>query len=77
MSGRLQDKVIIITGGGTGIGWGITGSCAREGAAAGFGAATPRSSAIANDKSSAIARTRVTARWASAATSLGANRLKR
>ena len=32
MSGRLQDKVIIITGGSTGIGWGITGSCAREGA---------------------------------------------
>ena len=32
MSGRLQDKVIIITGGGTGIGWGITRSCAREGA---------------------------------------------
>lgn len=32
MSGRLQDKVVIITGGGTGIGWGITRSCAREGA---------------------------------------------
>ena len=33
MSGRLQDKVIIITGGGTGIGLGIARSCAREGAA--------------------------------------------
>ena len=32
MSGRLQDKAVIITGGGTGIGWGITQSCAREGA---------------------------------------------
>ena len=32
MSGRLQDKVIIITGGGTGIGLGIARSCAREGA---------------------------------------------
>ena len=32
MAGRLQDKVIIITGGGTGIGWGISQSCAREGA---------------------------------------------
>lgn len=32
MAGRLQDKVVIITGGGTGIGWGIAQSCAREGA---------------------------------------------
>lgn len=33
MSGRLRDKVIIITGGATGIGFGIAASCAREGAA--------------------------------------------
>ena len=32
MAGRLQDKAVIITGGGTGIGWGIAQSCAREGA---------------------------------------------
>ncbi len=32
MSGRLQGKAVIITGGGTGIGWGITQSCVREGA---------------------------------------------
>lgn len=32
MAGRLQDKVVIITGGATGIGWGIARSCAREGA---------------------------------------------
>lgn len=32
MVGRLQNKVIIITGGATGIGWGIARSCAREGA---------------------------------------------
>ena len=33
MSGRLAGKVIIISGGATGIGWGIAQSCAREGAA--------------------------------------------
>ena len=32
MSGRLKGKAIIITGGATGIGWGIAQSCAREGA---------------------------------------------
>ena len=32
MAGRLQDKAVIITGGATGIGWGIAQSCAREGA---------------------------------------------
>ena len=30
--GRLDGKVIIVTGGGTGIGWGIAKSCVREGA---------------------------------------------
>ena len=33
MSAGLEGKVVIITGGATGIGWGIAGSCAREGAA--------------------------------------------
>ena len=32
MAGRLEDQVVIITGGATGIGWGIARSCAREGA---------------------------------------------
>ena len=31
--GRLQDNVVIITGGGTGIGLGIARCCAEEGAA--------------------------------------------
>lgn len=33
MSQRLQDKVVLVTGGGTGIGLGITKCCAKEGAA--------------------------------------------
>ncbi len=32
MAGRLHDKAVIITGGATGIGWGITQCCARDGA---------------------------------------------
>ena len=33
MAGLLQDKVVIITGGGTGIGLGIARCCVAEGAA--------------------------------------------
>ncbi len=49
MSGRLRDKVVIITGGGTGIGWGITQSCVREGAMVAL-AQLPADIEIADDK---------------------------
>ena len=49
MAGRLQDKVVIITGGGTGIGWGIAQSCAREGAVVVL-AQRPQDIQIARDK---------------------------
>ena len=49
MSGRLQDKAIIITGGATGIGWGIAQSCAREGASLAL-AQRPADIAIAEEK---------------------------
>lgn len=55
MSGRLQDKVVIITGGGTGIGWGIAQSCAREGAMVAL-AQRPADIEIANDKVSELTR---------------------
>ena len=53
MSGRLQNKVIIITGGSTGIGWGIAQSCAREGAALVL-AQRRQDLAIANDKAAQL-----------------------
>ena len=53
MSGRLQDKVIIITGGATGIGWGIAASCAREGAAVVL-AQRPADIALAEEKAAAL-----------------------
>lgn len=49
MSGRLAGKVVIITGGATGIGWGIAQSCAREGASLAL-AQRPEDIAIAEDK---------------------------
>lgn len=49
MSLRLRDKVIIITGGATGIGWGIAQSCAREGAALAL-AQLPADIALAEEK---------------------------
>ena len=49
MSGRLAGKVAIITGGATGIGWGIAQSCAREGAALAL-AQLPADVALAEEK---------------------------
>ena len=49
MSGRLDGRVVIITGGATGIGWGIARSCAREGAAVALAQRT-EDIAIAEDK---------------------------
>ncbi|MDE2750645.1 MAG: SDR family oxidoreductase [Chloroflexota bacterium] len=49
MSLRLRNKVVIITGGATGIGWGIARSCAREGAALAL-AQRPADIAIAEEK---------------------------
>ncbi len=49
MGGRLQDKVVIITGGGAGIGWGIAQSCVREGAMVAL-AQLPADIEIADDK---------------------------
>lgn len=53
MSGRLQNKVVIVTGGGTGIGWGITQSCAREGASLVI-AQRPEDIAIAEGKAAQL-----------------------
>ena len=55
MSGRLQGKVVIVTGGGTGIGWGITQSCVREGAMVAL-AQRPADIKIAEDKVSELKR---------------------
>ena len=55
MSGRLQDKVIIITGGATGIGWGIARSCAREGAALAL-AQRPGDIALAEERAAQLRR---------------------
>ena len=51
--GRLEGKVIIITGGGTGIGWGIANSCAREGASLAI-AQKPEDIAIAEDRAAEL-----------------------
>ena len=53
MTRRLEGKVIIITGGGTGIGWGIASSCARQGACL-IIAQRPRDIDIAESKAAAL-----------------------
>ena len=53
MSGRLEGKVIIITGGATGIGWGIAQSCAREGAAVAL-AQRPADIKLAEEKAASL-----------------------
>ena len=53
MSGRLEGKVIIVTGGATGIGWGIAQSCAREGAALAL-AQLPADIALAEEKAAIL-----------------------
>lgn len=55
MSGRLRGKVVIITGGATGIGWGIARSCVREGAAVAL-AQRPDDIAIADEKVAELRR---------------------
>ena len=55
VNGRLQDKVVIITGGATGIGFGIATSCAREGAAVVL-AQRPDDIALAEAKAGRTAR---------------------
>ena len=55
MSGRLQDKVVIITGGGAGIGWGIALSCIREGAMVAL-AQRPADIEIADEKVALLKR---------------------
>ena len=49
MSGRLAGKAVIITGGATGIGWGIAQCCAREGASVAL-AQLPADLALAEEK---------------------------
>jgi len=53
MRGRLEGKVIIITGGATGIGWGIAECCAREGAAVAL-AQLPADIKIAQEKAAIL-----------------------